>query len=93
MWCDHCDLPRAQCFHSVDRATQEAFDQPQFRSPVQQLVADGPTIDASTTSPCPACGDSIIVGESITHTDEGWAHTDEVLPASALDNTVDFTGF
>lgn len=78
-WCERCDLPLAQCFHSLDKATVKAFDNG-FREPIDGLVADGPTITASQSGQCPGCPNRIQPGDTITHTEHGWAHADEVLP-------------
>jgi hypothetical protein len=77
-WCERCDLPRNMCEHSVDKAVLAAFDN---RHVVRSdLVADGPTIDATQDTPCPGCTGRIVPGERITHTEYGWAHERHVDP-------------
>lgn len=45
------------------------------------LIATGPTITASQITPCAACPVMLQPGDSITHTEDGWAHAAEVGPA------------
>jgi hypothetical protein len=72
--CDDCDLPLATCPHgNAEAAAADAAARRGYAS--ADLIADGPTIEATQSHPCPA-GDGLIhYGDSITHTDEGWAHT------------------
>ena len=77
--CDHCDLPRATCAHSVP----EEMRYPPPRRVNQKPLATGPTITATRDSECPACPDEILGEVSrITHTDAaGWVHEECAEPA------------
>lgn len=91
-WCHRCDLPKMACEHGLDAAVVAAFDN---RKVVHHdLVADGPTITASQTSPCPGCTRDIEPDEQITHTEHGWAHTEHVAPKPLPPKTdLDWGGF
>lgn len=68
-YCDRCDMPRAFCVHGNPPKIAEAAP----------LIQTGPTIDAVFSSvDCAGCGERIQPDESITMTDDGWAHTAEV---------------
>lgn len=70
-WCDFCDLPEVQCVHGDKRAA--AIDR-EMRGKTADLTIDGPTIMATQSHPCPGCPDHVIVGQTIVHTVDGWAH-------------------
>lgn len=65
-FCDHCDLPKSQCIHGLPPKIEVG------------PIKDGPTIEATQETPCPACPRRIEVGDSITHSDEGWVHTSDL---------------
>jgi hypothetical protein len=69
--CDHCDIPKAYCVHGSKRAA--AIDA-EMRGKTADLTIDGPTITATQSHPCPGCPDYVIVGQTIVHTVDGWAH-------------------
>lgn len=85
-WCEHCELPLSHCPHgnasarAAEAEVLEATPGVRVASSLRatDLVQDGPTIEATQRSPCVGCGETIIEGESITHTSEGWVHTEEV---------------
>lgn len=67
-WCDACDMTKAFCVHG----------NPPKEQPRTPLLAVGPTIEAQIGSECPGCGDRIHPEDTITLSDEGWVHADEV---------------
>lgn len=82
-YCDFHDMPRNQCPHAAQGSEKEALAASGVRAGTLahtrlDLEADGPTIAATQRSPCSGCGGWIELDESITHTPEGWVHTDEV---------------
>lgn len=68
-FCDHCDLPLAQCIHALPkhRRTLTGGLKP---------LRTGPTITATIDGRCPECGKGIESGEDrICHTEDvGWVH-------------------
>jgi hypothetical protein len=72
-WCDHCDLPRAQCPHG----NPEADDQPKGYRVTRDCTGgdDGPTIEARIPGECVGCLDPIEPGDWIRHVPEGWVHS------------------
>jgi hypothetical protein len=84
--CDLCDIPKAYCIHGnaeaakEDRAARRGYS-------AADLIPDGPTIVATQTHPCPAGDGNVEPGDSITHTEDGWAHTSCTLRPSAPPTT------
>lgn len=83
-WCDRCDLPLDQCEHSLPKERRDPFGA-RRHAVAADLVADGPTISATQKSPCVGCGALIEEGDSITYTEDGWAHSSEVLSKPVTD--------
>lgn len=73
-WCDHCDLSLAHCPHGNPEAAKADAEARRGYAPAD-LIPDGPTITATQTHPCPAGDGNVEPGDSITHTEDGWAHT------------------
>ena len=74
-WCDLCDLPKGTCVHGLPITHEER----QPHVPESPLDPDGPTILAQIEQPCVRrrCPIGMIeIGSSITHTADGWAHTE-----------------
>lgn len=67
-FCDHCDMPLAMCIHGNPPKVPERLG----------LIRQGPTIEATQYSDCVGCGEKIVPGQTITRSDEGWAHAREV---------------
>lgn len=81
-YCERCDLPLAQCVHSL-------------RAPARlPTYADGPVIEAQIAGFCTCCGEHFDRGRMIVHTETGWAiatHTKATpLPDDGRDQ---FEGF
>lgn len=73
-FCEHCDLPYAQCYHSLPGEVLN----PSFGGGAQQRT--GKPILARLTSPCAGCGDTMEEGvDQIAPTDHGWMHLDCTL--------------
>lgn len=90
-WCLLCEMQKAYCPHGNPELLD---DEPHGYVTKRALLADGPTISAEIPSQCPGCGGEIEPGDAITHTEDGWAHADEVEPNTAPRTSTDlFEGF
>lgn len=68
--CTFCDIEREFCVHGNPSTKVDDLG---------SLTQTGPTIEAQFSAiDCAGCGERIQKDESITMTDEGWAHTAEV---------------